>query len=133
MSLPECAPEERPPARAPRDAPPTGRAQAYITGGSSDIGFQFGGVFGLSRYVPGYKPYRWYLDVFAALSLKGGPRGMESVEQTFDVRLDYPRIGESMWRLMPAFVYVRTVNSGYFGVGNASEAVANPDGTYGSR
>lgn len=113
--------------------PETHWAALPVLGGSSDIGFQFGGVFGISRYVPGYKPYRWYLDVFAAMSLKGGPRGMESVEQTFDVRLDYPRIGESMWRLMPAFVYVRTVNSGYFGVGNASEAVAKPDGTYGSR
>ncbi|MFO0664971.1 MAG: BamA/TamA family outer membrane protein [Polyangiaceae bacterium] len=113
--------------------PETHWAALPVLGGSSDIGFQFGGVFGLSRYVPGYKPYRWYLDVFAALSLKGGPRGMESVEQTFDVRLDYPRFAESMWRLMPAFVYVRTVNSGYFGVGNASAAVAGPDGTYGSR
>ena len=65
--------------------------------------------------------------------MKGGPRGTEVVQQSHDMRWDLPGGGGGKVRLMPAVFYDRTVNSGYFGLGNASRVVTNPDGSIGDR
>jgi outer membrane protein assembly factor BamA len=108
-------------------------AGAPILGGSTDIGFQIGVAATFTRVSPRYLPYRWKLDGLVSASVKGGPRGTEVVQQSHDIRLDIPRAVGGKIRIMPGIFFERTVNAGYFGIGNATPAIANPDGSLGSR
>jgi len=113
--------------------PRTELAALPLVAGSSDIGVQLGGIAALTRLVEGYKPYRWKADVLLSLSIKDGPRGLEVAQQSHDVRLDVPRFLDSRVRLMTGIFVERHVNAGYFGLGNAAPAIANPDGRYGNK
>ena len=86
-----------------------------------------------SRVSPRYSPYRWKIDGLVSASTKDGPRGTEVVQQSHDMRLDIPRAVGGKIRIMPGIFFERTVNAGYFGIGNAAPAIANPDGSFGSR
>lgn len=108
-------------------------AGAPILGGNTDIGFQIGVAATITRVSPRYLPYRWKIDGLVSASIKGGPRGTEVVQQSHDMRLDMPRAVYGKLRIMPGVFFERTVNAGYFGIGNATRAVANPDGSVGSR
>lgn len=108
-------------------------AGAPILGGSTDIGFQLGVAATFTRVSPRYQPYRWKLDGLVSASVKDGPRGTEVVQQSHDMRIDVPRAVGGRVRVMPGVFFERTVNAGYFGIGNASQAIANPDGSLGSR
>ncbi len=99
-----------------------------ILGGSTDIGVQLGGAGAITHVGNRFKPYWWKLDGLASLSVKGGPRGTEVVQQSHDLRLDIPGGGAGNVRLMPGLYYERTVNSGYFGIGNAARVLTDPDG-----
>lgn len=136
-----------PPPRAASDElpPPTKRvgevpetehnelAGAPILGGNTDIGFQIGVAATFTRVSPRYLPYRWKIDGLISASIKGGPRGVEAAQQSHDMRIDVPRALGGKVRIMPGIFFERTVNAGYFGVGNAAPAIANPDGSFGSR
>jgi hypothetical protein len=104
-----------------------------IVGGSTDIGVQIGvgGVW--SQVSPKVQPYVWKIDFLTSASFKSGPRGPEVVQQSHDVRFDVPKLLGGTLRLAPAMYFERTVNAGYFGVGNATVAQTRPDGTYGDR
>lgn len=108
-------------------------AGAPILGGNTDIGFQIGLAATLTRVSPHYRPYRWKMDGLLSASVKGGPRGTEVVQQSHDLRLDIPRAVSGKIRVLPGIFFERTVNAGYFGVGNDSQAVAKADGTFGNR
>lgn len=141
------APRALPPPRAASEElpPPTKRvgevpetehnelAGAPILGGNTDIGFQIGVAANFTRVSPRYLPYRWQIDGLASASMKGGPRGLEAAQQSHDLRIDVPRALNGKIRIMPGVFFERTVNAGYFGVGNASPAIAHPDGSFGSR
>jgi len=117
------------------DSKPAHRELALfpIVGGSTDIGVQVGvgGVW--SQAAPHVRPYVWKIDFLTSASFKSGPRGPEVVQQSHDVRFDIPKLLGGAVRLAPAMYFERTVNAGYFGVGNATVAQARPDGTYGDR
>jgi Omp85 superfamily domain len=108
-------------------------AGAPIIGGSTDIGFQLGVAATFTRVSPRYQPFRWKIDGLVSASVKDGPRGTEVVQQSHDIRLDIPRALNGRVRIMPGIFFERTVNAGYFGIGNATPAIANPDGSLGSR
>lgn len=108
-------------------------AGAPIIGGNTDIGFQIGVAATYTRVSPRYLPYRWKFDGLVSASFKGGPRGLEAAQQAHDMRIDIPRAVYGRVRIMPGVFFERTVNAGYFGIGNASPAVTNPDGSLGSR
>jgi outer membrane protein assembly factor BamA len=108
-------------------------AGAPILGGNTDIGFQLGLAATYTRVSPRFLPYRWKLDGLLSASIKDGPRGTEVVQQSHDMRLDVPHALGGKLRIMPAIYFERTVNAGYFGIGNATQVVTNPDGTLGSR
>ena len=125
-----------PPNKAVGDAPTTEHnelAGAPILGGNTDIGFQIGVAATFTRVSPRYVPYRWKIDGLVSASIKDGPRGLEAAQQSHDMRIDVPRALGGRIRIMPGIFFERTVNAGYFGVGNDSPAIANPDGTFGSR
>ncbi len=108
----------------PRDEP----AGFPIIGGDSDVGFEIGVAGTLSRFADGVAPYRWNMDAIAAASFKGVPGGFEVAQQSYLWGIDAPGLAGGRLRFMPVAEFRRTVNQGYFGLGNAS-AAARPAGT----
>jgi outer membrane protein assembly factor BamA len=104
-----------------------------IVGGSTDIGIQLGAAAAVSHFGDRFKPYWWRADGLVSLSVKGGPRGTEVVQQSHDLRFDIPGGANGEARLMPAVFYDKTINSGYFGLGNASRASTDRRGQVGDR
>jgi len=104
-----------------------------VIGGSTDIGVQFGAAGTITHTGARFKPYWWRVDAIASLSVKGGPRGTEVVQQSYDMRWDIPGGGAGKARLMPGVFFDKTINSGYFGLGNASPVVTNANGQIGDR
>jgi hypothetical protein len=96
-----------------------------IVGGSSDTGVMAGGVFTLTRFEDGIRPYRWNMDVVASLSVKGNPDGGADVtQQSYLWQWDVPGLAGGNVRLNPAVSYERTINQGYYGIGNATPVYA---------
>jgi hypothetical protein len=91
-----------------------------IVGGTSDIGVMGGGVFTLTRFESGVRPYRWNMDLVASLSEKEGPGGTEIAQQSYLWQWDVPGLYGGRLRLNPAVSYERTINQGYYGIGNAT-------------
>ena len=128
--------EREPPTKPVGEKPTTEHnefAGAPILGGNTDVGFQLGVAATFTRVSPRYVPYRWKIDGLISASVKDGPRGTEVVQQSHDLRLDIPRAVGGKLRIMPGIFFERTVNAGYFGIGNATQAISMPDGTFGSR
>ena len=98
-----------------------------IVAGNSDIGFQFGGAATLSLFGEGIVPYRWNMDLVATASLKGVPHGVEVAQQYYAWNIDVPGLADGRLRVNPFAEFRRTVNQGYFGLGNASSG-ARPAG-----
>lgn len=98
-----------------------------IIGGNSDIGFEFGAAGTLSRFGNGVVPYLWNMDLLATASLKGSPTGgVELAQQAYLWDIDVPGLAKGRLRLNPFAEFRRTVNQGYFGLGNASSAARPP-------
>lgn len=104
-----------------------------VVGGSTDVGIQLGGAGTITHVGNYFRPYWWKVDGLVSLSVKGGPRGTEIVQQSHAMRWDIPGGGSGKVRLMPAVFYDRTINSGYFGLGNASPVIARANGDIGDR
>lgn len=117
----------------PEDEDRSEVAALPIVAGNSDIGIQFGGAAFITSLARGARPYAWKADVLLSLSLKPGPNGVDVAQQAHDLRLDIPRFLGSRVRVMPGLFVERHVNAGYFGLGNASQAVPFPDGSIGRR
>ncbi len=128
----ESEPETKPTGEKP-EKEETELAGAPILGGNTDIGFQIGVAATVTRVSPRYQPFRWKIDGLLSASIKDGPRGTEVVQQSHDMRLDIPRAVYGKVRIMPGIFFERTVNAGYFGIGNNTRTIANPDGSLGSR
>jgi hypothetical protein len=118
-----------PPPAAGGDAPPT--ATDYVTpryepagfpllGGNSDIGFQFGVAGTLTRFERGTRPYFWNMDLVLTASVKGHAGTPTIAQQTYLWQLDLPRLAGGRLRISPLVYYQKTINQGYFGLGNAS-------------
>ena len=106
-----------------------------LLGGDSDIGFQFGVVATLSHFANGTKPYAWNMDVVLSTSIKDGPSGVQFVQQSFLYNADLPGLLGGKLRLNPQVQYQRTINMGYFGLGDAASGVVpanytGPPGRY---
>jgi outer membrane protein assembly factor BamA len=91
-----------------------------IIGGNSDIGFELGAATTLSYFSGGTRPYAWNIDVTAAASIKGGPNGTELAQHAYQTNIDWPGLFGGGVRLNPQVSYSRTINVGYFGIGNDS-------------
>jgi hypothetical protein len=91
-----------------------------IVGGTSDIGVMGGGVFTLTRFDGGIRPYKWNMDLVASASEKQGPTGTEIAQQSYLWQWDVPGLYGGKLRLNPAVSYERTINQGYYGIGNAT-------------
>ncbi len=100
-----------------------------ILGGSTDIGVQFGGVATLTRFFDGALPYLWNIDLLLSASLKDDQTGFHLVQQSHVLRLDAPELLGGHARLDARATYVRTIDAGYYGLGNATAVQPLPGET----
>lgn len=91
-----------------------------IIGGNSDIGFQFGGAATLTRFYDEAFPYLWNIDLLLSASLKDDDTGLRLVQQSHVLRLDAPDLLDNHLRLDTRASYQRTIDAGYYGIGNAA-------------
>ncbi|HEX4475494.1 MAG TPA: BamA/TamA family outer membrane protein [Polyangiaceae bacterium] len=101
-----------------------------LIGGDSDIGVEFGAVGTLTKLGGDVRPYLWNMDLLISLSAKSDLNGTEITQQNYLWDIDVPGLFGGRLRLNPAVSFERTVNQGYFGLGNASSATL-PAGTRG--
>lgn len=104
-----------------------------IVGGNSDIGVQFGGAATLTRFCDGVRPYLWNLDLLLSASAKDDSTGVRLVQQSHVLRLDAPDLLDGRMRLDGRASFQRTINEGYYGIGNASSAAVPPGAELGRR
>jgi hypothetical protein len=100
-----------------------------IVGGNSDIGVQFGGAATLTRFYDEAHPYLWNVDLLLSASIKDDQNGFRLVQQSHVLRLDEPELFHGRMRLDARATFLRTINAGYYGLGNASEIVTPPGTT----
>jgi len=97
-----------------------------ILGGSTDIGVQFGATMTLTHFYDDAFPYDWNLDVLLSASAKDVD-GLQLAQQSHVLRLDAPDLFGGRARLDTRASFQRTINAGYYGLGNAAEATMPPD------
>jgi hypothetical protein len=93
-----------------------------VIGGNSDIGVQFGAAVTYTRFWDTAFPYLWNVDLLLSGSVKDDQNGFRLVQQSHVVRLDAPDLFGGIMRLDARGSFQRTINAGYYGVGNASQA-----------
>lgn len=98
-----------------------------LLGGNSDIGFQFGAAATLTRFDHNAKPYAWNMDLVLDTSVKDSGTGLQFAQQNYVWNWDIPDLAGGKLRLNPEIYYQRTVDQGYFGLGNASSPTAPPN------
>jgi Omp85 superfamily domain len=105
-----------------------------ILGGNSDIGVQLGAAATLTRFYDEAQPYLWNIDLLLSASLKDDQNGFRLVQQSHVLRLDAPELFGGRARLDARATYLRTINAGYYGMGNAAPIVVPPgEATVGRR
>lgn len=97
-----------------------------IIGGNSDIGFQFGGAATWTRFYDEAFPYLWNVDLLLSASIKDDSEGVRLVQQSHVLRLDYPDWLGGRARLDARASFQRTINAGYYGIGDATSAALAP-------
>jgi hypothetical protein len=121
--VPDASPVARRPATTDGLDPRRYELGAFpILAGSTDIGLQFGAAGTLSRFYDGAFPYAWNIDLLLSASVKDDSEGFRLVQQSHVLRLDVPDLLSSKLRLDTRLSYLRTINAGYYGIGNASSA-----------
>ena len=102
-------------------------AGAPLIGGNSDIGFEFGAVGTMTHFSDGIRPYHWNSDLVLAASVKGGPGGAELAQQNYVLQVDMPESFRRELRLTMTASFQRTVDMGYYGVGNSRSSDLPPE------
>ncbi len=101
-----------------------------IIGGNSDIGVQFGGAATFTRFYDGAFPYLWNIDLLLSASAKDeSGDGFRLVQQSHVLRLDAPDLLSGRLRVDARASFQRTINEGYYGLGNATTAQPTPNQT----
>jgi hypothetical protein len=97
-----------------------------IVGGNSDIGVQFGAAATWTRFYDADHPYLWNIDLLLSGSLKDDVAGFRLVQQSHVLRLDAPALFDGAGRLDARGSFQRTINAGYYGIGNLTAALVPP-------
>ena len=97
-----------------------------IVGGNSDIGVQFGAAATWTRFYDADRPYLWNIDLLLSASLKDDVTGFGLVQQSHVLRLDAPALFGGRGRLDARGSFQRTINAGYYGIGNVTAALVPP-------
>ncbi len=97
-----------------------------ILGGSTDIGVQFGAAGTLTRFYDNVFPYEWNVDLLLSASLKD-QAGLRVDQQSHVLRLDAPDLFQGRLRLDTRASFQRTINAGYYGIGNEAHTDLTPE------
>ncbi|MBI5499239.1 MAG: BamA/TamA family outer membrane protein [Deltaproteobacteria bacterium] len=97
---------------------------------SSDYGVLFGAAGGLGSHEGGVRPYLWRGDLALSASVMEHDGAYEVAQQNHQLGWDFPTLLDGRLRLQPQLRFQRTINQGWFGIGNAS-AAALPDDVVG--
>jgi hypothetical protein len=97
-----------------------------IVGGNSDIGVQFGAAATWTRFYDADRPYLWNIDLLLSASVKDDISGLRLVQQSHVLRLDAPALFDGRGRLDARGSFQRTINAGYYGIGNVTAALIPP-------
>jgi hypothetical protein len=101
---------------------------APIIMADTDLGFGTGGVVSLTRFGEGYAPFRWQLQALIFFTMKStAAEGFETVFHDDFVKLDLPGLAGGRLRLTLTAGFARHSNTGYYGLGNASQAEPGAD------
>jgi hypothetical protein len=100
-----------------------------IIAGNSDIGLQFGGAVTWTRFYDQARPYFWNIDLLLSASVKSDTAGFRMVQQSHVLRLDAPELFGGYGRLDARGSFQRTINAGYYGIGDATTAEPAPGDT----
>jgi outer membrane protein assembly factor BamA len=100
-----------------------------IIGGNSDIGIQFGGAATYTRFYDEAFPYLWNIDLLLSASIKNDTEGFRLVQQSHVLRFDAPQLWGGKLRIDTRGSFQRTINAGYYGVGDATTAGLLPGQT----
>lgn len=100
-----------------------------IIGGNSDIGVQFGGAATYTRFYDQDFPYLWNIDLLLSASVKDDSQGVRLEQQSHVLRFDAPELLGGRLRLDTRASFQRTINAGYYGVGDATTDVLLPGTT----
>lgn len=92
-----------------------------ILAGNTDIGLQFGAVATLTRFGELLPPYLWNLDLVLSTSIKDEGGALGFVQHNDVLRLDAPYLFGGIVRLDTLASFERTVNAGYYGLGDAAQ------------
>ena len=92
-----------------------------VVSSSSDFGLGLGVIGQMSQFAPKRYPYRWRAGglIFVA-GEPGAEGGVDSTLQYHRLEMDLPQFLHENLRLSLVASYLRQVNAGYFGIGNAS-------------
>ncbi len=93
-----------------------------IVGGNSDIGLQFGGAATYTRFYDQAFPYLWNIDLLLSASVKDDAEGFRLVQQSHVLRFDAPDLLDGRLRLDTRGSFQRTINAGFYGIGDATTA-----------
>ncbi|MCA9717857.1 MAG: BamA/TamA family outer membrane protein, partial [Myxococcales bacterium] len=89
----------------------------------SDLGFGFGLVGTLAKFAPGYRPYKWRLELLLYATLKGKPGGGVEVPYHDDyIKMDFPGLLENRLRINAIAGFRRHTTIGYYGLGSDAKA-----------
>lgn len=120
-------------------SPPVPSSTAPVTSPRTEVaGFpgvvgnnQFGVVFGVTgavtRFEPGYAPFRWRVQLVASAAVRGSDTGVTSPLQSADLRLDFPGLLDGRLRVYALLRYRRSLRAAYYGVGNGTDATIPAD------
>jgi len=97
-----------------------------IIGGNTDIGVQFGAAGTLTRFYDQAFPYEWNIDLLLSASLKD-TGGLRVAQQSHVLRLDAPDLFKGRMRVDTRLNFQRTINAGYYGIGNAAGTTLSSD------
>lgn len=91
-----------------------------------DLGFGFGALVTLAKFHPKFQPYRWRLEILAYATAKNTPGvGIRLPFHDDYIKADFPGLWNGRLRINSALRFRRFTNQGWYGLGNASEAL-NP-------
>jgi len=93
-----------------------------IVGGNSDTGVQLGGATTFTRFHDDVRPYLWNIDLLLSVSFKGDQGHLALIQQNHLLRLDAPSLVGGKLRIDSKLSFQRTINAGYYGIGNATVA-----------
>ena len=103
-----------------------------ILSGNTDAGFIFGAALRFTKFEEGCDPYRWSNHTQAMVSVKGGAGGPSFPVHDDLIRFDLPELAGGSMRLWVDLAFMRAIDAGYWGVGNAIAPPRGPPDPAGS-